>query len=71
MRKLGKASLPIVATVTLVLCTSSASWACVAPPVPEIDPSTGMAAMALVAGAVLIIRSRRKKTSSAAEQNVI
>jgi hypothetical protein len=31
------------------------------PPVPEIDPATGAAALALVAGAVLLIRGRRKK----------
>lgn len=31
------------------------------PPVPEIDPTTGAAAFALIAGAVLLIRARRKK----------
>ena len=30
-------------------------------PVPEIDPSTGLAAISLLAGAVLVIRGRRKK----------
>ena len=29
--------------------------------VPEIDPTTGMAALALIVGAVLVIRGRRKK----------
>jgi hypothetical protein len=29
--------------------------------VPEIDPTTGSAALALIAGAILIIRARRKK----------
>jgi len=29
--------------------------------VPEIDPSTGVAAMTLLAGAVLVIRGRRKR----------
>ena len=29
--------------------------------VPEIDPSTGVAAISLLAGAVLVIRGRRKK----------
>jgi LPXTG-motif cell wall-anchored protein len=28
---------------------------------PEVDPSTGVAALALLAGAVLVIRGRRKK----------
>jgi hypothetical protein len=32
-----------------------------APPAPEIDPATGGNALALVAGAMLIIRSRRRK----------
>ncbi len=29
--------------------------------VPEIDPSTGLAAMSLIAGTVLVIRGRTKK----------
>jgi hypothetical protein len=32
---------------------------CMAIAVPEIDPSTGVNALALVAGALLVIRSRR------------
>jgi hypothetical protein len=32
-----------------------------ATPVPEIDPSTGVAALGLLAGAALVIRGRRKK----------
>ena len=30
-------------------------------PVPEISPASGMAAVALVSGALLVIRGRRKK----------
>jgi hypothetical protein len=32
----------------------------VASPVPEIDPGTGANALALIAGALLMIRSRRR-----------
>jgi hypothetical protein len=32
-----------------------------APPVPEIDPGMGVNAVALLAGAMLVIRSRRRK----------
>ncbi len=31
-------------------------------PAPEISPATGVAALALVSGAVLVIRGRRKKS---------
>lgn len=33
---------------------------CFATAIPEIDPATGANALALVAGALLVIRSRRK-----------
>jgi hypothetical protein len=50
----------LIAVMLLVLGTSSvsmaASWT-----VPEVDPTSSMAAMALLAGAVLVIRGRRKK----------
>ena len=52
----------LIAVMLLVLGTSTvamASWVYTA--VPEIDPSTGMAALTLLAGAALIIRGRRKK----------
>ena len=52
----------LIAVILLVLGTSSvsmaASWTV---SVPEIDPTSSMAAMALLAGAVLVIRGRRKK----------
>jgi hypothetical protein len=58
IRKFPKAVLPVIAAVALVVIGSPSSlWAI---PVPEIDPSSGMAAMALLAGAVLVIRGRRK-----------
>ena len=50
----------LIAVMLLVLGTSTVAMAfqtrC-----PEIDPSTGMAALTLLAGAALIIRGRRKK----------
>jgi hypothetical protein len=49
---------PLVSVMLLVLGTSTALMAA---PVPEIDPTTAMSAVALLAGAVLVIRGRRKK----------
>jgi hypothetical protein len=50
----------LIAVTLLVLGTATVSMAC-AKPVPEIDPTTGMAAVALIASAALVIRARRKK----------
>jgi hypothetical protein len=62
MRKLAKAFTPVVAAAALlVLGTPSASRAGGGFPVPEVDPTSGIAALALVAGAVLLIRGRRKQ----------
>jgi hypothetical protein len=33
----------------------------IAPPAPEIGPASGAGAVALLAGAILVIRGRRKK----------
>jgi hypothetical protein len=61
MREFAKVTMPVIAAVAiLVLGTATVSMAGV-PPVPEIDSTTGMAAAALVASAVLIIRGRRRK----------
>jgi hypothetical protein len=56
----AKSVLPVLAAVTLlVIVAPSSLWA--SGTVPEIDPSsTGIAAIALIAGAVLMIRGRRK-----------
>ncbi len=60
MSKFAEVTLPAIAAVTLlVFGTPSSLWAGVA--VPEIDPSSSMAPMALLAGAVLLIRGRPKK----------
>lgn len=43
-----------------VLIGIGVAGSCMAAAVPEIDPSTSANAIALVAGALMIIRSRRK-----------
>jgi hypothetical protein len=61
MHKFGKAALPVLAVVMLlVIGNPSSLWASFIP-TPEIDASSGMSALALIAGAVLLIRGRRKK----------
>jgi hypothetical protein len=60
MLKFGKAALPVLAVVGLfVVAAPSSLWAVQA--VPEIDPSSGASALALVAGAMVLIRGLRKK----------
>jgi hypothetical protein len=62
MDKLAKVALPVATIVALlVLGSASLAHAGVGPPVPEIDPTMGVAALALIAGAVLIVRGRRSK----------
>jgi hypothetical protein len=61
MRRFGRAVLPMLAVVVLlVIGHPSSSWASNVP-VPEIDPSSGMSALTLLAGAVVVIRGWRKK----------
>lgn len=60
MRKFGKSILPALAAAALfVIAGSSCLWA--TPVAPEIDPSSGIAAMTLLAGAVVVIRGWRKR----------
>jgi hypothetical protein len=47
-------------TLGMLLLLVGASVCCSAFITPEIDPASGGSALALVAGALLIIRSRRK-----------
>jgi hypothetical protein len=62
MYKLAKSTMPVIAAVALsILATATVSRAGGGPVVPELDPTTGLAAITIVAGAVLIIRGRRKK----------
>jgi len=44
----------------IVLLTGVCSVA-MAVPVPEIDPASGMSAIAVIAGGLLVIRGRRKQ----------
>jgi hypothetical protein len=55
MRKLIWLVLIVAATSTAALAQSKGGS------VPEIDANSGVAAVSLLAGAVLVIRSRRKK----------
>jgi hypothetical protein len=60
MGKFGKAVLQVLTVVTLLIVGAPSSlWANFG--VPEIDPSSGMSALAVIAGAVMVIRGRRKK----------
>jgi hypothetical protein len=52
-----------IGIVLLLVSLSSLAFAGVGKPVPEIGPATGVAAVALVSGALLVIRGRRKKQS--------
>jgi hypothetical protein len=49
----------LIAVALLVAGFSAVAMA--APGVPEIDPASGANAVALIAGGLLILRSRRKK----------
>jgi len=51
----------IVGVVLLTIGAARLVPAAVGVPAPEIDPGAGMNALALLAGAVLVIRSGRKK----------
>ena len=50
----------VVGMALMIVGASSALMAGVAA-VPEIDASTGASAIAIVAGGILVLRSRRKK----------
>jgi uncharacterized membrane protein YozB (DUF420 family) len=65
MRKLLRVIVPVVAAVALLLMgmpslLRAQGWI---EAVPEIDPTTGMAAVALLAGVVMMIRGRRKTST--------
>jgi hypothetical protein len=58
MRKFLGISVELVfGLMLLILGSTTVSWATA---VPEIDPSSGLSALALLAGAVLVIRARRR-----------
>ena len=65
MRKLIAGILVVLGTSSVLMATTSVCGSTVGPTlpackVPEFDPSTGIAAMALLAGAFMVIRGRRK-----------
>jgi len=47
--------------ILILVGCSSLAFAGVAPSAPEIGPASGVAALTLVSGAILVIRGRRKK----------
>jgi LPXTG-motif cell wall-anchored protein len=48
-------------SVVVLLLTASAAFAGTPPPAaPEIDPTMGIGALALLSGGLLLLRSRRK-----------
>ena len=49
-----------VSVLVLFLTASAAFAGTGAPPAPEIDPSLGIGALALLSGGLLLLRSRRK-----------
>lgn len=62
MRTFKKAGLSmLVVAALLVIGHPMSSWATPYPPVPEIDPSSAVSALALFSGAVVMIRAWRKK----------
>ena len=71
MRKYGKVIFPVLAAMALLVLGSPKSLrattstpATVSPTakVPEIDPSSGMAAVALLAGTIVIMRGWRNRS---------
>jgi hypothetical protein len=50
----------LMKVVGVALLGIGVAGSCLAVPVPEIDAATGANALALVAGALMILRSRRK-----------
>ena len=50
----------VIGLTMLLLSAGGSAFASVAP-VPEIDPATGAAALALLSGGLMILRSRRNK----------
>jgi MYXO-CTERM domain-containing protein len=62
VRKLAQDALWVLGVLTvLVIGAPGVLRAGPVTSAPEVDPSTGVAALALLAGAVLVIRGRRKK----------
>ncbi len=52
--------LKTAAAFALVLLATAASAHAAPPPAPEIDAASGMGALTLVAGATMVLRSRKR-----------
>jgi hypothetical protein len=63
MRKLLRVTVPIIVGVTLLVIGTPAVVTATPPGIPEIDPSSAMAAVALLAGVGMMIRGRRKTST--------
>ena len=50
----------LLGSIMLLIAMGSVAWAQVAP-APEVNPSSAGTALALISGAVLVMRGRRKK----------
>jgi hypothetical protein len=59
MRKLLGVTLPVIVGLALMVIGAPSVLRATGA-VPEIDPTSGMAAMALLSGVVMMIRGRRK-----------
>jgi len=51
----------IYAILALVVATSGLAFAGIPVSAPEIDPATGVGALTLMGGALLVLRARRKR----------
>jgi len=61
MQKFARVAVPFVAVVALLILGTATVSLASPPPVPEIDPSSGMSALAMIAGGVMVIRAWCKK----------
>ena len=61
MQKLARTTMPVVLGVTLLVIGTASALRAFPSPVPEIDPASGISALTLLSGLVLIIRGRQKK----------
>jgi hypothetical protein len=63
MRKLLRVTMPAMVGLTLLVIGAPSVLRAAPIGVPEIDPTTSMAAAALLAGVVMMIRGRRKTST--------
>jgi hypothetical protein len=63
MRKLLRVAMPVFVGLTLLVIGTPSALRAQITVVPEIDPASGMAAMALLTGVVMMIRGRHKTST--------